>query len=108
MTASSSIQVKLTGLVKQEVEKDVVMEKKLRKVCLELIEAYKNRRKEIRKLEKRTSDHFVEGAVRMLKKVQDRDWERIMRLQIMVNQSDISIKEKNFCVGNMELSIVLD
>ncbi|GJZ48926.1 hypothetical protein Tco_0603116, partial [Tanacetum coccineum] len=64
MTASSSIQVKLTVLVKQKVKKDVVMEKKLRKVCLELIKAYKNRRKEIRELEKRTSDPFAEGVMR--------------------------------------------
>ncbi|GJU05240.1 RNA-directed DNA polymerase, eukaryota [Tanacetum coccineum] len=56
-----------------KVEKDVVMEKKPREVCLELIEAYKNRRKEICELEKRMGDPFVEGAVRMLKKVQDRD-----------------------------------
>nr|GEX51211.1 hypothetical protein [Tanacetum cinerariifolium] len=69
MVASSSTQVKLAGLVKQEVEKDVPMEKKLRKVCLELIEANTNRRKVIRKLEKRTSDAFAEGAVRMLKKI---------------------------------------
>ncbi|GKB92990.1 hypothetical protein Tco_0979127 [Tanacetum coccineum] len=73
MAASSSTQVKLTGLVKQEVEKDVVMEKKLREVCLELIEAYRNRRKEILELKKRMGDPFAKGAVRMLKSVQDRD-----------------------------------
>ncbi|GJU81491.1 reverse transcriptase domain-containing protein [Tanacetum coccineum] len=66
MVASSFIQVKLTGLVKQKVKKDVVMEKKLRKVCLELIKAYKNRRKEIRELEKRTGDPFAEGVMRSL------------------------------------------
>ncbi|GKE54840.1 hypothetical protein Tco_1489996 [Tanacetum coccineum] len=71
MATSSSIQLKLTRLVKQEVEKYLVMEKKLREVCLELTEAFTNR---------------------MLKKVQGRDWERIMRLQIMVNQSGLSIK----------------
>nr|GFB11101.1 hypothetical protein [Tanacetum cinerariifolium] len=73
MATLSSIQLNLTGLRKQEVEKDVVMEKKLREVCLKLIEAYKNRRKGIRELKKRTGDPFAEVAVRMLKKVQDRD-----------------------------------
>ncbi|GJV26279.1 hypothetical protein Tco_1378974 [Tanacetum coccineum] len=72
MATSSSIQLKLTRLVKQEVEKYLVMEKKLRE-----------------DIEK---GPFAEGEVRMLKKVQGRDWERIMRLQIMVNQSGLSIK----------------
>ncbi|GJZ24982.1 hypothetical protein Tco_0562441 [Tanacetum coccineum] len=36
-SASSSIQLKLTEPVKQEVEKDLIMEKKVREVCLELI-----------------------------------------------------------------------
>ncbi|GJX02214.1 hypothetical protein Tco_0186127 [Tanacetum coccineum] len=108
MAASSSIQLKLTELVKQELEKDLVMEKKPREVCLELIEAYKNRRKEIDELEKRIGDPFAEGAVRMLKKVQGRDWERITRLHIMVNQSDLSIKEKHLFVVDMELGIVID
>nr|GEW16803.1 nucleic acid-binding, OB-fold [Tanacetum cinerariifolium] len=56
----------------------------------------------IRELEKNTGDPFAEGAVKMVKKVQNRDWERIMRIQIIVKQSDLSIK-KNFFVGNREL-----
>ncbi|GKD26484.1 hypothetical protein Tco_1232698, partial [Tanacetum coccineum] len=78
MAASSYIQLKLTEPVKQEVKKDLVMEKKLKEVCLELTEVYKNRGKEIEELGKRISDLFAEGAVRMLKKIQERDWERII------------------------------
>ncbi|GJS74725.1 hypothetical protein Tco_0707566 [Tanacetum coccineum] len=92
MAPSSSIQLKLTGLMKQEVEKGLVMEKKLGEVFLELIKALKNRRKEIEELEKSTGNPFVEEAVRMLKKVEGRDWESIMRLQIMLTQSDLTIK----------------
>nr|GEU55313.1 transposase, MuDR, MULE transposase domain protein [Tanacetum cinerariifolium] len=84
MAASSSTQLKLMKLVKHDVEKDSVMEKKLRDVCLELIELYKNRPKEIQELQKRTGDPFTEGAARTLKKVQGRDWERITGLHIMM------------------------
>nr|GEX57118.1 hypothetical protein [Tanacetum cinerariifolium] len=89
MATLSSIQLNLTRLGKQEVEKDVVMEKKFREVCLKIIEAYKNRRKGIHELKKRTGDPFAEVAVRMLKKVQDRDSARIMRCKRLEDDDEV-------------------
>nr|GEW44449.1 hypothetical protein [Tanacetum cinerariifolium] len=85
MAASSSTQLKLAKLVKHEVEKDSVIEKKLSDAYLELIEVDKNRAKDIDEIRTRTGEPFAEGAVRMFKKVQGWDWERIMHLHIMVN-----------------------
>ncbi|GJT32184.1 MAK10-like protein [Tanacetum coccineum] len=74
-------------------------------IQLKLMELVKQKGKEIKELGNGTNDPFAEGAIRMLKKVQGRDWERIMRLHIKVNESDLSIKEKHLFVGNMELDM---
>ncbi|GKD17407.1 hypothetical protein Tco_1206565 [Tanacetum coccineum] len=102
-SSSTNIQRKMAELVMNEVEKDFLIKKKLREMRLELIAVHKEREKEIEELRMRTGDLVAEGQVRTLKKVQGRDLERIMRLYIMVNKSHLSIHEKKFFVGNMEL-----
>ncbi|GJS74094.1 hypothetical protein Tco_0706935 [Tanacetum coccineum] len=102
-SSSTNIQRKMAKLVMNKVEKDFLIEKKLREMRLELIAVHKEREKEIEELKMRTGNLVAEGQVRTLKKVQGRDLERIMRLYIMVNKSHLSIREKKLFVGNMEL-----
>nr|GFA97777.1 hypothetical protein [Tanacetum cinerariifolium] len=64
---------------------------------------HKKEGKEIEELGKRTGDPVAEGDARMVKKVQRRDWGRIMHPHIMVNESHLSIHEKHLFVGNMKL-----
>nr|GEZ37428.1 hypothetical protein [Tanacetum cinerariifolium] len=54
--------------VNNEVEKDFLIEKKLREMCLELIKVHKKEGKEIEELGKRTGDPVAEGDARMVKK----------------------------------------
>ncbi|GJV64629.1 hypothetical protein Tco_1475457 [Tanacetum coccineum] len=47
---STNIQLTMVELVKNEIDKDLVIEKRLREMCLELTEVHKKREKEIRSL----------------------------------------------------------
>ncbi|GJY71958.1 hypothetical protein Tco_0475661 [Tanacetum coccineum] len=50
----------------------------------------------IEELEKLSGDLVVDEAVRMLKKVQSRDWEKVAHLQIMVAESSGGTRKFNF------------
>nr|GEV73390.1 hypothetical protein [Tanacetum cinerariifolium] len=58
----------MVELVKNEIYKDLMIEKMLREICLELSEVYKKREKEIEELEKRTGYLVSKGDMRMLKR----------------------------------------
>nr|GEY15211.1 hypothetical protein [Tanacetum cinerariifolium] len=58
----------MVELVKNEIYKDLMIEKMLREICLELSEVYKKREKEIEELEKRTGYLVAKGDMRMLKR----------------------------------------
>nr|GEU69000.1 hypothetical protein [Tanacetum cinerariifolium] len=76
-------------LVRKEVDNDLKLEKKYIKLYLEVIDIHNQREKEIGELEKLNSDHMVVEVVCMLKRVQNRDMRKVVRLQIMVVETHL-------------------
>ncbi|GKB74577.1 hypothetical protein Tco_0935989 [Tanacetum coccineum] len=90
-------------LMERELDKEFKFEEKCRELCLKMAYTMKIMAEYIKELERYPRDNVeaVETAY-VLKRVQQRDMEKVTCLQIMMNQSHLGVHEKLLFVQNLK------
>nr|GEV88692.1 hypothetical protein [Tanacetum cinerariifolium] len=93
----------LLMLIKRQVETELMLEEKFRDLCEEVFNFVKLIQHEIKEVEWLSCKDVAKETVRLLRRVQKRELYKMTRLQIMVNESHLSVLEKHTFVNKMNL-----
>nr|GEW17639.1 hypothetical protein [Tanacetum cinerariifolium] len=100
-TKSKNIEDQMLILMRRQVETELKLEKKFRELCEEVSNDFKERKDVVEELERLSGNHIVKETTRLLRRGQKRDLDKMTRLQIMVNESHLGVREKRTFVSNI-------
>nr|GEZ29689.1 hypothetical protein [Tanacetum cinerariifolium] len=86
----------------RELEKDALKEK-FRELCKDVSNFVKEREDVVQELERLSGNHVTKENVRLLRRRQKRDLYKMTRLQMIVNESHLSVGENHTFVSKMNL-----
>ncbi|GJZ21041.1 hypothetical protein Tco_0558080 [Tanacetum coccineum] len=92
---ADTIRLKLAVLIWRQVETELKLEEKYRELCDEVSNFVKESEDVVHELERLSGNHVVKETVRLLRRRQKRDLYKMTRLQMMVNESHLSVREKH-------------
>nr|GEW44530.1 hypothetical protein [Tanacetum cinerariifolium] len=84
-------------------ETELKLEEKFRELCEEVSNFVKEKKDVVQELERLSGNHVAKKTVRLLRRGQKRDLYTMTRLQIMVNESGLIVREKHNFVSKMDL-----
>nr|GEU36304.1 hypothetical protein [Tanacetum cinerariifolium] len=84
-------------------ETELKLEEKFRELCEEVSNFVKEGEDVVQELERLSGNHVAKETVRLLRHGQKRDLYTMTHLQIMVNESHLSVREKHSFVSKMNL-----
>nr|GEW71188.1 hypothetical protein [Tanacetum cinerariifolium] len=93
----------LLMLIKRQMETGLMLEEKFRDLCEEVSNFVKLIQDEVKKVERLSCKDVAKETVRLLRRVQKRELYKMTRLQMMVNESHLSVPEKHTFVNKMDL-----
>ncbi|GJS53089.1 hypothetical protein Tco_0626451 [Tanacetum coccineum] len=98
----------LLGLIRRQMETELMLEEKFRDLCEEVSNFVKESEDVVKGLERLSCNHVVKKTVHLLRRGQKRDLYKMTRLQMMVNEFQLSVREKHTFVSKMNLGILVD
>ncbi|GKA77088.1 hypothetical protein Tco_0783549 [Tanacetum coccineum] len=90
-------------LMRKQVETELKLEKKFRELCEEVSNVVKEREDVVEELERLSGNHVAKKIACLLKHGQKRDLNKMTRLQIMMDESHLGVREKHTFVSNKNL-----
>ncbi|GJV97694.1 hypothetical protein Tco_1549271 [Tanacetum coccineum] len=97
------IEDQLLVLIRRQVETGLMLEEKFRDLCEEVSNFVKESKDVIQELERLSGNDVANETVRLLRRGQKRDLYKMTRLQMMVNESHLSVYEKHTFISKMNL-----
>ncbi|GKE82641.1 hypothetical protein Tco_1552641, partial [Tanacetum coccineum] len=85
----------LLVLIKRQVETELMLEEKLKDPCEEVSNFVKEIDDVVKKVERLSCKDVAKETVRLLRRGQYRELYKMTRLQMMVNESHLSVREKH-------------
>ncbi|GJW28292.1 hypothetical protein Tco_0045167 [Tanacetum coccineum] len=92
----------LLVLIKRQVETELMLEEKFRDLCEEVSNFVKETKNVVKEVERLSCKDVVKEIVRLFRRGQKRELYKMTRLQMMVNESHLSIREKHTFVSKMD------
>ncbi|GJZ32440.1 hypothetical protein Tco_0577876 [Tanacetum coccineum] len=96
------IEDQLLVLIKRQVETELMLEEKFRDLCEEVSNFFKESKDVAMEVERLSCKDVVKETVRLLRGGQKRDLYKMTRLQMMVNESYLSVSEKHTFPGTQD------
>ncbi|GKE06942.1 hypothetical protein Tco_1398960 [Tanacetum coccineum] len=94
------IEDQLLVLIKRQVETELMLEEKFQDLCEEVSNFVKESEDVVKEVERLSCKDVVKETVRLLRRGQKRDLYKMTRLQMIVNESHLSVIEKHtFVLG---------
>ncbi|GKC50061.1 hypothetical protein Tco_1072806 [Tanacetum coccineum] len=93
----------ITSFNGRQVETELKLEEKFRELCEEESTIIKEREDVVEELERLSGNHVAKETSHLLRHRQKRDLDKMTHLQIMVNESHLSVHEKHTFVSKMNL-----
>ncbi|GKB91770.1 hypothetical protein Tco_0964042 [Tanacetum coccineum] len=100
------IEDQLLVLIKRQVETELMLEEKFRDLCEDVSNFVKESEDVVKEVERLSCKDVVNEIVRLLRRGQKRDLYKMTRLQMMVNESHLSVSEKHTFVSKMNLGTI--
>ncbi|GJW90743.1 hypothetical protein Tco_0168296, partial [Tanacetum coccineum] len=100
---SNKIEDYMLVLMGRQVETELKLEEKFREVCEEVSTVVKEREDVVEELERLSDNHVAKETACLLRGGQKRDLNKMTRLQIMVNESHLGVREKHNFVSEINL-----
>ncbi|GKE55471.1 hypothetical protein Tco_1494656 [Tanacetum coccineum] len=97
------IDVQLLMLIKRQVETELMLEEKFRDLCEEVSNFVKLIQDEVKEVERLSCKDVAKETIGLLRRVQKRELYKMTHLQMMVNESHLSVLEKHTFVSKMNL-----
>ncbi|GJZ32205.1 DUF4219 domain-containing protein [Tanacetum coccineum] len=91
---ADTIRLKLVG-IRRQVKTKLKLEEKYIELCDEVSNFVKESEDVVHELERLSGNHVVKETVRLLRRRQKRDLYKMTRLQMMMNESHLSVREKH-------------
>ncbi|GJU49769.1 hypothetical protein Tco_1219324 [Tanacetum coccineum] len=95
----------LLVLIKRQVETELMLEEKFRDLCEEVSNFVKETEDVVKEVERLSCKYVVKETVRLFRRGQKRELYKMTRLQMMVNESHLSVREKHTFVSS-ELTLL--
>ncbi|GJX49798.1 hypothetical protein Tco_0276643 [Tanacetum coccineum] len=102
------IEDQLLGLIRRQMETELMLEEKFRDLCEEAFNFVKERKNMVKELEMLSCNYVVKETVRLFRHGEKRDLYKITRLRMMVNEPHLSVREKHTFVSKMNLRTLVD
>nr|GEY95279.1 hypothetical protein [Tanacetum cinerariifolium] len=93
----------LLVLIKRQVEIELMLEEKFRYLCEEVYNFIKEIEDVVKEVERLSCKDVAKKTVRLFRRGQKRELYKMTRLQMMVNESHLNIREKHTFVSKMNL-----
>ncbi|GKC45037.1 hypothetical protein Tco_1062759 [Tanacetum coccineum] len=93
----------LLVLIKRQVETELMLEEKFRDLCEEVSNFVKEIEDVVKEVERLSCKNVAKETVRLFRRGQKRGLYKMTRLQMMVNESHLSVREKHKFVSKMNL-----
>nr|GFC10823.1 hypothetical protein [Tanacetum cinerariifolium] len=93
-------------LMRRQVKTELKREQKSRELCEEVSLVVKEREDVVEEIERLSGNHVAKETACLLRRGQNRDLDKMMRLQIMMNESHLGVREKHTFVSKMNLGIL--
>ncbi|GKE58549.1 hypothetical protein Tco_1497734 [Tanacetum coccineum] len=93
----------LLVLIGKQVETELKLEEKFRELCEEVSNVVKEKEDVVEELERLNGNHVAKETAHLLRRGQKRDLDKIRRLQIMVNESHLGVREKHTFISKMNI-----
>ncbi|GJX95927.1 hypothetical protein Tco_0351725 [Tanacetum coccineum] len=93
----------LLVLIKRQVKTELMLEEKLRDLCEEVSNFVKEIKDVVKEVERLSCKDVSKKTVRLFIRGQKRELYKMTRLQMMVNESHLSVREKHTFVSKMNL-----
>ncbi|GKF04509.1 hypothetical protein Tco_0035177, partial [Tanacetum coccineum] len=97
------IEDQLLVLIKRQMETGLMLEKKFRDLCEEVSNFVKENKDVVKEVERLSCKDVAKKNVHLLRHGQKRDLYKMTRLQMMVNESRLSVREKHTFVSKINL-----
>ncbi|GKD79432.1 hypothetical protein Tco_1342053 [Tanacetum coccineum] len=106
---SNKIEDQMLVLMGRQVETELKLEEKFHELWEEVSTVDKEKEDVVKELERLNGNHVAKENARLLRRGQKRDLDNMTRLQIMVNESHLIVREKHtfftkMNLGTLELS----
>nr|GEZ36846.1 hypothetical protein [Tanacetum cinerariifolium] len=99
----NKIKDQLLVLIGRQVKTELKLEEKFRELCEEVSNFVKEMEDVVHELERLSGNHVAKETARLLRRGQKRVLYKMTRLQIMVNESHLSVLENHTFVSKMNL-----
>ncbi|GJV34379.1 hypothetical protein Tco_1394779 [Tanacetum coccineum] len=93
----------LLVLIKRQVETKLMLEEKFRDLCEEVSNFVKQIKDMVKEVERLSCKDVAKETIRLFRRGQKRELYKMTRLQMMVNESHLSVREKHTFVSKMNL-----
>ncbi|GKE30035.1 hypothetical protein Tco_1445419 [Tanacetum coccineum] len=90
-------------LIKRQVETELMLEEKFRDLCEEVSNFVKEIKDVVKEVERLSCKDVVKETVCLLRRGQKHELYKMTRLQMMVDESHLSVREKHTFVSKMNL-----
>nr|GEV73906.1 hypothetical protein [Tanacetum cinerariifolium] len=100
---SNKIEAQMLVLTGRQVETELKLEKKFRELCENVSNFVKEMKDVVKELEKLSGNHVAKETVCLLRRGQKRELYMMTRLQMMVDESHLGVREKHTFVSKMNL-----
>ncbi|GKB80931.1 hypothetical protein Tco_0947826 [Tanacetum coccineum] len=100
------IEDQLPVSIKRQVETELMLEEKFRDLCENVSKFIKEGEDVVKEVESLSCKDVGKKTVRLLRRGQKRDLYKMTRLQMMVNESHLSVREKQTFVSKMKLGTI--
>ncbi|GJX47322.1 hypothetical protein Tco_0272512 [Tanacetum coccineum] len=104
----NKIEDQLLVLIRRQVETELKLEEKFRELCGEVSNVVKEREDVAQELERLSGNHVTKETASLLRRGQKHDLYKMTLLQIKVNESHLSVREKHTFVSKMNLRTLVD
>ncbi|GJU27544.1 hypothetical protein Tco_1166165 [Tanacetum coccineum] len=104
----NKIKDQLLVLIRRQVETELKFEEKFRELCEEVSNVVKEREDVEQELERSSGNHVTKETARLLRRRQKHDLYMMALLQIMVNETHLSVCEKHTFDSKMNLWTLVD
>nr|GEW48067.1 hypothetical protein [Tanacetum cinerariifolium] len=102
------IEDQLLVLIRRQVETELILKEKFRDLCEEVSNFVKESKDVVQELERLSGNDVAKETVRLLRCGQNLDLNKMTRLQMMVNGSNLSVREERTFVSKMNLGTLFD
>ncbi|GKB45576.1 hypothetical protein Tco_0896329 [Tanacetum coccineum] len=93
----------LLMLIKRQVETELMLEEKFRDICEEVSNFVKEIEDVVKEVERLSCKDMAKETVCLLRRGQKRELYKMTRLQMMVDESQLSVRKKHTFVSKMNL-----